>query len=266
MRKDRGKTHLRNSGKILGFSHICTIKNKHMCIRKLIVIFLFIGSILLSACYSSKKILPIAIEPIKIVTLPTPKDSVRSDTVLEKILQLYPQYFDSILQNRNNWNVQLIYTQIDRGANGVPLLSNYNFNLNAAKYFYPASTVKLPVVLLALQKLNELKIAALDKDATMITLQDFSGQTSVYNDPASPDGKPSIAQYIKKILMVSDNDAFNRLYEFLGQEYINTELQKRGYGDIQILHRLGIFLTGDENRHTNPIKFYGVCMPVFIPG
>ena len=91
--------------------------------------------------------------------------------------------------------------------------------------------------------LNELKIAGLDKDATMITLQDFSGQTPVYNDPTSPAGKPSIAQYIKKILMVSDNDAFNRLYEFLGQEYINTELQKRGYGDVQILHRMGIFLT-----------------------
>ena len=229
-----------------------------MCIRKLDIVFSLIVLCVLNGCYPTKKIASVAMEPIKIVTLPIPKDTVRSDAFLENILQQYPQYFDSILQNKKNWNVQFIYTQIDRGANGMPLLKNYHFNLNAAKYFYPASTVKLPVVLLALQKLNELKIAGLDKDATMITLQDFSGQTPVYNDPTSPAGKPSIAQYIKKILMVSDNDAFNRLYEFLGQEYINTELQKRGYGDVQILHRLSIFLTGDENRHTNPIKFYGV--------
>jgi beta-lactamase class A len=55
--------------------------------------------------------------------------------------------------------------------------------------------------------------------------------------------------------MVSDNDAFNRLYEFLGQDYINEQLHKKGYGDVQILHRLNIFLSQDENRHTNPIKF-----------
>ena len=56
--------------------------------------------------------------------------------------------------------------------------------------------------------------------------------------------------------MVSDNDAYNRLYEFLGQEYINAELKKKGFSDAQILHRLNIFLTETENRHTNPVKFY----------
>jgi hypothetical protein len=46
------------------------------------------------------------------------------------------------------------------------------------------------------------------------------------------------------------------LYEFLGQEYINNELHKRGYTNAQILHRLSIFLSEDENRHTNPVNFY----------
>ncbi len=54
---------------------------------------------------------------------------------------------------------------------------------------------------------------------------------------------------------MSDNEAFNRLYEFLGQEYINEQLHNKGYLDAQILHRLDIFLTEDENRHTNPVKF-----------
>ena len=57
--------------------------------------------------------------------------------------------------------------------------------------------------------------------------------------------------------MVSDNDAFNRLYEFLGQGYINAELHKRGYLDVQLLHRLQIALSEEENRHTNPINFLG---------
>ena len=103
---------------------------------------------------------------------------------------------------------------------------------------------------------NHPKAKGIDINSTMITQSAYSGQTDVYNDPNTPDGKPTITQYIKKILLVSDNDAFNRLYEFLGQEYINTELHKKGFTAAQILHRLDIFLTEDENRHTNPVSFY----------
>ena len=208
----------------------------------------------LTSCSVTKKLPPTVETPVD-VTAPVPKDSTRTDAFLEDILKQYPQYFDSILQNRKDWNVQLIYTQIDKGANGIAALKNYYFNLNAARYFYPASTVKFPVSILALQKLNELKINGLDRNTTMITEQAYSGQTPVYNDPTTPAGKPSIAHYIKKIMMVSDNEAYNRLYEFLGQEYINDQLHKKGYGDVQLLHRLSIPLSPDENRHTNPVKF-----------
>lgn len=175
---------------------------------------------------------------------------------LESLLQQYPQYFGPILNNRQSLNVQIIYTQINRQADGEPVLTPYHFNVNPDRYFYPASTVKLPIVLLALQKLNELKHKGINRNSTMLTETGYSGQSAVFNDPTTPDGRPTIAHYIKKILMVSDNDAYNRLYEFLGQDYINSELKKKGYKDAQILHRLNIFLTEAENRHTNPVKFY----------
>lgn len=178
------------------------------------------------------------------------------DDFLASLLKNYPLYFDDILKNSRERNVQIIYTQVNRSANGVAELQHHYFNVNAGSYFYPASTVKLPVVLLALQKLNELKDKGIDRNTAMITEKAFSGQTAVYNDPTAIDGKPSVAQYIKKILLVSDNDAYNRLYEFLGQEYINTEMKKKGYADVQILHRLNIFLTEEENRNTNPVLFY----------
>ncbi len=178
------------------------------------------------------------------------------DGFLESLLKSHPQYFSEILKKRNEQNIQIIYTQINRDRAGKPDLVNHYFNVQPGQYFYPASTVKLPVVLLALQKLNELKDKQVDRNTTMLTAASFSGQTAVYNDPTSIDGRPSIAHYIKKILLVSDNDAYNRLYEFLGQEYIHTELKKKGYEDVQILHRLNIFLTEAENRRTNPIKFY----------
>jgi hypothetical protein len=188
--------------------------------------------------------------------MPPVKDSTKTDVFLEELLKQYPQYFDSILNNRKAMNMQFIYTKVDRGANGIAALKQYYFNVNPSDYFYPASTVKLPISLLALQRLNELKETGIDKNTTMITEKGSASQTAVFNDPTAIDGKPSVAQYIKKILMISDNDACNRLYEFLGQQYINEQLHQKGYADAELLHRLSISLTEDENRYTNPVKFY----------
>lgn len=180
----------------------------------------------------------------------------KADFFLESLMKKYPQNFGAILQDRDSLRVQVIYTQINRDAHNKPSFKNYYFNINHNNYFYPASTVKMPVALLALQKLHELHVPGLDKNTIMITGSGYSGQTSVLNDPTTPDGCPSIAQYIRKIFLVSDNDAFNRLYEFLGQEYINKELVKMGYADAEIRHRLQLSLSDDENRHTNPISFF----------
>jgi len=178
----------------------------------------------------------------------------QNENVLYKMVEQNPLAL-SVISNPDH-KVQIIYTQIDRRKNGKPQFTDHYFNVDDSAYFYPASTVKLPVAILALQKLNELKVHGLDKNATMITEADYSGQTEVYNDPSTPDGRPTIEHYIKKILLVSDNDAFNRLYEFLGQEYINNTLHKMGYADVQIIHRLEISLNEEENRHTNPVRFF----------
>lgn len=178
-----------------------------------------------------------------------------SDTFIINLLEKSPQLFDSLISRKDDFNIQIIYTQIDRNKKGKPEFTDHTFNLNPGNYFYPASTVKLPVAILALQKLNELKIPGLDKNTTMITGNEGYRQTEVSNDPSATDGRPTIAHYIKKILLVSDNDAFNRLYEFLGQEYINHSLHKMGYTDVQIIHRLDISRTEEENRHSNPVRF-----------
>lgn len=224
-----------------------------------LLILLMLGP---AGCAPAKKTAQSTNNPLnKKVLLPSnPSDSLlkkasmaRTDSFLEDLLRQYPAYFDSILQNREALHVQIIYTRIDRKANNDPVFTDFCFNVDSQSYFYPASTVKMPTALLALQRLRELK---LDKDMTMITESAYSGQTPVYNDPTTPDGRPTVAQYVRKIFLVSDNDAFNRLYEFLGPDYINGQLHRMGYPDAQIRHRLEVSLTEDENRHTNPVRFY----------
>jgi len=207
---------------------------------------------IIMSCSTPKKVTAPVAEAV--VTKPLPVEN-NDDLFFTDLFKNYPGIMDSVLVHKNEWNVQIIYTEINRDKNGKPILTDHYFNRRNAKYFYPASTVKLPVALLALEKLNELNIKGLNKYSTMVTGAAFSGQTSVYNDPNTIDGKPSVAQYIKKILLVSDNDAYNRLYEFLGQEHINAAMIKKGYAGTQLLHRLSIFLSEEENRRTNPVNF-----------
>ena len=90
-------------------------------------------------------------------------DNGKTSPFLEELLQKYPAYFDDILQKRKLRNVQIIYTQVNRNENNFPTFTDYYFNVDSSKYFYPASTVKLPTALLALQKLHELQQTGLDK-------------------------------------------------------------------------------------------------------
>jgi beta-lactamase class A len=212
------------------------------------------------ACGPAQKLSAPPAQPVADAVIQQPAQQVpaaiKSDAFLEDLLKANPQYFDSALRFRKEWKVQIVYTQIDRQSDNSPVFKTYYFNIDPNEYFYPASTVKMPIALLALQKLHELRIPGMDMNSSMVTEAAYSRQTPVYNDATTPDGRPTIAQYVKKIFLVSDNDAFNRLYEFLGQEYINDKLHEMGYADAEILHRLDVVRTQDENRHTNPIKFF----------
>ena len=162
----------------------------------------------------------------------------------------------SLADTPSRWNIQVIYTPVKKNGNRPFQFRDHHFNVDPDRYHYPASTVKFPIAILALQRLRELSIAGLDLNSTLITEKDRPLQTEVYNDPTSPDGRPTIAHYIKKILLVSDNDAYNRLYEWLGQDYINESLHRLGYSNTAILHRLSLPLSTEENRYANPVVFF----------
>jgi hypothetical protein len=174
------------------------------------------------------------------------------DNFIEKLLKKHPERFSEILQNPDKYQVQVLYTKIDRNKNNIPHFTTHSYRLNSGEYFYPASTVKLPAVALAFEKLNKLGI---DKYTPMSTGAVRPEQVAVTADTSAENGLPSVAHYAKKILLVSDNDAFNRLYEFIGQQEFNDSLHRKGFKETRILHRLDSPIGPENNRYTNPIRF-----------
>ena len=183
------------------------------------------------------------------------KGQPKTDDWLKQLL--YSNASDTlklILSQPDTFQYQLIYTRIDRDRKGRPHFKNYFLNVDRNRYFNPASTVKMPIAFLALEKLNSLTKYGIDKSTSMLTDSAYSKQSKVVRDTSAGNGMPSVAQYIKKIFLVSDNDAYNRLYEFLGQQFINEQLWEKGYNDIRITRRF-VPMNADENKHANPVDF-----------
>lgn len=179
----------------------------------------------------------------------------KDDASLENILSSHasPQ-LKMIFQHPDSFRYQLIYTKIDRDKQDIPHFHNYYYHFDPDNYFNPASTVKMPLAFLALEKINELKKYGVDKNTAMLTDSDYANQASILKDTSSANQLPSVAQYIRKIFLISDNDAYNRLYEFIGQQQINERLWQMGYKDARITRRF-VRMNDDQNRHTNPIRF-----------
>ena len=186
------------------------------------------------------------------------KDYDKSHDPLTQIISRMPLELSSIIDSSVH-EIQILYTQIDRDEQNTPHLTSYTLNFNKQHYFYPASTVKMPVAFLALQRINELNRT--DDRINMLSRMQIDSirppQTAVELDSATKNNYPNVATYIKKIFSVSDNDAYNRLYEFLGQDYINEELKNKGiFSNSRIRTRVGISgFTTEDNKYTNPISF-----------
>ena len=179
----------------------------------------------------------------------------RSDKLLEHIfITEKDSLFRSVISHPDIYRYQIIYTQINRDKNNVPSFTNYYYNYDSLRYFNPASTVKMPLAFLSLEKLNQLKQSDVNMFTPMQFDSGYSRQTILYKDSTAENGLPSIAQFIRKAFLVSDNDAYNRMYEFVGQQAINRRMHEMRYPDFRITRRF-MRMNADENRHTNPIRF-----------
>jgi hypothetical protein len=173
------------------------------------------------------------------------------DTILGGISSELTQ---KVLKDPATYRYQLLYTQINRDKNGVPHFTNYSLQVDPNNYFNPASMVKMPLAFLAMEKLNELNNPGVNKYTTMQFDSSYERQVPMYADSSAANKKPSIAHFVKRAFLISENDPYNRLYQFIGQGDIHKKLQKKGYTSTRITRQF-MGYTEEQNRHTNGIQF-----------
>ncbi|HTB30526.1 MAG TPA: serine hydrolase [Bacteroidia bacterium] len=167
---------------------------------------------------------------------------------------LYLKY-QKVFTNPEKYHLQVIYTQVNRDKNKRIVLKKYLLEPPTKKYYYPASLVKLPLAALALEKINKLKIPNFSKDTRLSIDSSHTCETKELYDTSSITGFPSISQYIKRMLLISDNNAYSRVYEFLSSAYVNKRLHELGYVNATINQRLNGACDSTNNRYTNGFSF-----------
>ena len=173
--------------------------------------------------------------------------------IIERVLNKNIPELSDVLINKEKHEIQILLSQIKRDKTGNISFIEDSFQLNENKYFYPASTAKLPISILALQKIKSLRDQGIPINAnTPFLIKNTKGEIIIDKDSTNINGEVTISHLIKKIFLVSDNDAYNYLFDFLGRDYINKELIKRGLKQTKIYHK---FLFGADNINTWEFTF-----------
>lgn len=184
----------------------------------------------------------------------TTQTIAQNDPLLEDLLAgNQDARFRQVIDNPGKYRLQIIYTHIDRDAENIPHFSHYTFHVDASNYYNPASIVKLPAAILALEKLRDLP-QGITKDTWLQVDSAFRGQRPLIVEPTAPENKATLAHFIRQAMLVSENEPYNRLYQFVGQEYLNKRLWQLGHEQVRLTRR---FEPNDaeQNRHSNPFRF-----------
>ena len=124
-------------------------------------------------------------------------------------------------------------------------------------YFYPASAIKTCAAVAALQWLEE--TPDVDLDTPLRYAPCFEGEAAEEGDPSNlAGGTITVRHELRKLFLVSDNRAYNRLYELVGHDELNRRMWDAGLASLRLHHRLSERRTHEENKRVPAISVDGV--------
>ncbi len=154
--------------------------------------------------------------------------SLTADPLAVQILDGGGAALKAVLATPEKYRFQVLYGVIAPGAGGAKL-ERHGFRADA-EYFFPASSMKVPIALAAFDRLATLRGAppgkpALTRDATM-RIHPVSGNAEPY--------VTTLARETWRALIVSDNFSANRLLAVVGHREAHETLWALGLPSVRI--------------------------------
>ncbi|GMU42219.1 MAG: serine hydrolase [Xanthomonadales bacterium] len=161
--------------------------------------------------------------------------SARAENLLRGLLEGAGPAARRVLANRRGFQPQLLLTRCVRAGAGWQAVQTHRFGLQPRRWFAAASWVKLPLAALLVEELERRSLDWIDGGLRL----DVDRDRACAPLPPPEPGGWRIDALLQAMLVVSDNLAYNALYELLGSDAIHARLHALGFPLVRMATRLG---------------------------
>ena len=175
--------------------------------------------------------------------------------VLDSLASKYPD----LINFPERYRFKIVFTEVQR-KNGKVALETVSYRSELKEYLYPASIVKLPTVLITMEEFNKIKstVPNLDFKNTVKFVKDRGCLPTMNQIKIGNRMYPSSLDVLtKQVLAVSDNDAYNRLFDFCGQQTLNRRMKELNFNQGKIIRKFVLNCTLDQNRISDSLVMFG---------
>ncbi len=162
-------------------------------------------------------------------------------TDLSPILPGSSAKFERLLASPEAFRLQVLVSEVVTNSHGHVGLTRHGYRVDA-EYFYPASAIKLCAAVAALQTIRKIQPPWLADDLADVPMEIaplFPGDVPQAGDVSNlKSGDITVGHELRKLALVSDNQAFNRFYDLVGHEELNRSMHALGLSSVVINHRL----------------------------
>ncbi len=179
-------------------------------------------------------------------------------TDLTPVLQSFSNRFERVLVSPESFRAQILIAEVVTNRAGQVVLARNGYRVDA-EYFYPASSIKLCAAVSALQSIEELQTQSSAPDLADVPMEIsplFPGDAAQVSDTSNlQGGSITFAHELRKLALVSDNQAFNRFYDLVGHERLNESMHALGLRSAVINHRLSESRSIPDMRASASVTF-----------
>ena len=171
------------------------------------------------------------------------------DDWLERRLRQADPRFSHWLARADELRLQILVAQVVPRDGGAPSFEEHGYRVDA-EYVYPASAIKTFLAICTLRALRALaERHGVELDASARILRCRLSRPGCEPPEADEDEdrgegerkkheKLWVRQEIRKLLLYSDNDSYDRLYDIAGHRELNEDAAALGFSSVRFHHRM----------------------------